>query len=180
MNRDWAAALDTTLDRAWMLLGSGHRNVALATVGLDRAPEVRTVVLRTATRATESVDIYTDPRTEKVTELTYEPRVSAMLWDEEDRLQIRLRARCNILTGSDAATEWAGVPDVSYRNYTVSLPPGRSAPDGSFVPHGTEPHFAVLRLQLDEIETVDLGDPKHYRRALFSRLDDWSGLWLVP
>lgn len=180
MNRRWAETLPTTLDRVWHLMGTSTRNVALATVGLDHAPEVRTVVLRIADRAAATVDIYTDPRTHKVAELAREPRASLMFWDADDRLQVRLRAQCTVLTGDHAAAEWAAVPELSHRNYTVSQPPGRLATEGSFVPHGPETHFAVLRLRVAEIETVDLGDPIHYRRAVFAPTDGWAGNWLVP
>ncbi|MEM0989059.1 MAG: pyridoxamine 5'-phosphate oxidase family protein [Pseudomonadota bacterium] len=185
MEEPWGD-LAATLKAVWIRLGratkdrrSPWRFPMLATIGAA-GPEVRTVVLRAADRQAAMLQIYSDARTAKVTEIADDPRVSLALWDPGARLQLRLRAAAETLTGDAVASQWAALPPVARRDYAAIAVPGAplvgedlrdAAPDARY--------FAVISLRVHEIDTVHLGREAH-RRALFQGSDDWAGTWLQP
>ncbi len=60
---------------------SPFRTPALATLGRDGAPQLRTVVLRGFDPAARSLSIHTDRRSAKVAELAADPRAALHVYD---------------------------------------------------------------------------------------------------
>lgn len=152
----------------------------LATIGTDGAPQARMVVLRGADRQAGIVNVHTDATSVKITELRGDARASIHLWNDAEQLQIRLRGEMSIASGDNAAQHWARVPDGSRSNYGVVPAPGsriRTSDAYSRVPDPAK--FAVLTMQVAEMDVVHLSDDYH-RRASYSRADGWRGQWLAP
>lgn len=174
------------LAAAWARLAAGAassanaaRLLTLATVGTTGWPEVRTVVLRRADPTAGTLDIHTDLASAKVKELAALPRAALHVWDAEASLQIRLHAEVAVLSGPDAAADWARVPGPSRLGYGVRPPPGTPIPAPLAYDRPADPAaFAVLRCRVVEVDLLHLGE--RHRRARFRRADDWRGDWLAP
>ncbi|MEM9248488.1 MAG: pyridoxamine 5'-phosphate oxidase [Pseudomonadota bacterium] len=194
---DHCARLADLYEDVWQRLGRGvadrrapARHPVLATVGEARpggtrdpdqggfAGEARIVVLREADKALGRLTIHTDEASGKVAEIRALPWATLLVWDVRARVQIRLRCRIGIRSGTQA--EWARVPDPSRRAYGGAPPPGTpiSAPD-EYVPDADPARFTVLEADIAEIELLHLGQEQHLR-AVFRRTDGWRGAWLAP
>lgn len=173
------ANLESTLDEVWQRLTRGvavrrapARHPVLATVGADGA-EARVVVLRAADREAGTLTIHTDSASGKVTELRKTPGATLLVWDEEAKLQIRLRATVDITEGD--AEAFARLPDPARANYGGTPAPGTPIPEpGAHDPAPDARRFTVLVAHIREIETLHLGTP--HRRARFR---DGVAHWLA-
>ena len=179
---EWFETLDGLHGHVWHTLTTrrdGPRLVALANQGPDGWPEARTVVLRDADRAEATVAIHTDRYSDKIVGLRDIPRATVLLWDETDRLQIRLRIEVFIQTGLAVEEHWRNVPDPSREAYGTTPPPGTPIPSAlDYEKPADRAAFAVLHGRVMQIDAVHLGD--QHRRAAYSRDDDWAGQWLAP
>jgi pyridoxine/pyridoxamine 5'-phosphate oxidase len=86
------ATLEGTLASAWALLARAAadprhpcRVVQLATVGLDGAPRLRSVILRGIEPAMRVLRLHTDRRSAKAAEIAVEPRVALLAWEARAR-----------------------------------------------------------------------------------------------
>jgi len=91
------ADLDRTLAEAWRLLTLGAADraspmnvLAVATVGLDGRPRVRSVILRAADPGLRRLRFYCDNRSEKAKELAADPRVALLGVALPSATQIRI------------------------------------------------------------------------------------------
>lgn len=183
----WAHELDTLLDHAWQRLTRGvhdrhapSRHPTLATVSPEGLPQARTVVLRGADRSHYRLTIYTNLYSAKVVDLRRTPVAALHVWDIGSSLQIRLLADVTIITGVDAAAAWSALPERSLRAYCSDHPPGKPIDSALAYEQTPDPQaFAILRLEVQQMELLHLGI-QHHRRALFTRDDDWAGHWLIP
>ncbi|MGR3493462.1 MAG: pyridoxamine 5'-phosphate oxidase family protein [Shimia sp.] len=183
-NAPWADSLADTLAEVWTRLGratadvrSPFRNLHFATIS-DKGPEARIIVLRSIDRGAGQLVALTDADSGKVWQLSVDPRVAVLLWDQRASLQVRLRGTAEVLVPEDDL--WGQLGPDARLNYGC-MPPTGHVIDG---PNAFEktPDEAKLRrvvIAVEEIETVYLGRAGH-RRALFSTVDDWRGVWLAP
>lgn len=175
--------LEELRDLAWSRLEAGvsdasapARNLSLATIGPE-GPEIRTLVLRAADRRARTLDLHADAASAKVAQLRADPRAALHLWDAPASLQVRLRGRAAVLDGAEADTLWAHVPEGARWNYGGAPEPGASIPEpAAYAPGASQERFAVLRVSVDALEALVLGEP--HLRAVF-RADD-AGAWTVP
>jgi len=182
----WAADLSLLHAQVWARLIRGvndrhapARHPTLATVTADGAPQARTVVLRAADAAAGTLDLHTDLRSAKVTELMRQPLAALHIWDSGAHLQTRITARVDILSGPAVADLWSRVPDASRQSYGTQPAPGQ--PISAALDYEKRPDansFAVLRCHVQALDVLHLG-PSHCR-ARFDRADGWSGIWLAP
>jgi pyridoxamine 5'-phosphate oxidase len=166
------------LDRVWSHLTRGvadrrhpARHPVLATMGAD-GPEARILVLRAARRAEGVLELHTDALSPKVAQIAGEPRVALHVWVPKDRLQIRMRARAEVVPGDPAL--FASLPDAARANYGGAVPGGEPEKRTA---EGDPARFALIRCTLLEIDALELSDP--HRRAL-SVGPDWQGRWIAP
>lgn len=182
---EWFETLDGIAARVWQTLEDGvadrthvARTPTLATVQ-NGVPEARSVVLRACDANARTLDIHTDIGTTKITSLKQTPRAALHIWDQGQRLQIRMTADVSILTGDAVADIWAKVPDPAREVYGTSPTPGTVIPSAlSYDKPADQDGFAVLRCHVIKIDALHLGDD--YRRASFARMRDWRGEWLAP
>ena len=178
--------LSAFLAEAWQHLRRGAadakspaRYPVFATVSPTGVPEARTVALRRADAGAALLEVHTDIETPKVAALRANPVAALHVWLPRARLQIRVTARVEILTGADVEQAWAQVPPASRVSYGTEPLPGQ--PIASVHAYEKPPNkdrFAVLRCHASEIDLVHL-DTVH-RRAGYARSDDWHGRWLAP
>ncbi len=165
--------------------GSPWRNPALGTVGLDGAPQVRTVVLRGFDPAARVLEVHTDTRSAKNAELRARPVASLHGWEAGARVQLRMCGAASLHEADDVArAAWLALRPKSRATYCVRPGSGKalSMPDG--VEQTDEAAgfgvFCVVRLHFQSLDWLLLGDDAS-RRARFA----WSGgretaMWIAP
>ncbi|MEL6305287.1 MAG: pyridoxamine 5'-phosphate oxidase family protein [Bacteroidota bacterium] len=157
------------------------RYFTLASLQANKRIGLRTVVLR---KVEENLDLifYTDKRSAKIEEIKTHPEVSALFYHPKKLLQLKIVGQANSI--ADAATlrtYWHGVPTKARKDYTSHLAPGTQIMNEQAVDFSeNENHFAMVRIQVNEIELVQLQRPEHMR-IRFQKVDGkWNGVRLVP
>lgn len=187
--------LAACLAEAWRRLeeGAAHRSgfhaPALATIGRDGAPRLRTVVLRGIDRDGRSLRMHCDARSDKAAEIAADPRVALHAYDPAAKIQVRIEGRAR-LHGQDAVARaaWAASRPMSRVCYGTAPGPGTPLPAGDAyaLPEDEAaveagfPEFRVVVLTAARLDFLYLARRGH-RRALFT----WDGeepsaTWLAP
>ena len=156
------------------------RTPVLATVGADGLPQARTVVLRHADSKLGRLQIYTDSRSPKVNDITGKPEVLLLFWSKRLGWQLRVRAIASVQhSGPEVDAVWSQVvQSAAASDYLSVNAPGEKLPAVSTVsanlqsPH----HLAIISLQVQDIDWLELARSGH-RRAAFSAN---TCQWLVP
>ncbi len=188
--------LPSALDACWSLVEravadrrSAFHTPVLATVASSGAPEVRTVVLRSASAVTWTVGIHTDRRSAKVACLGIDPRASILFYDPGLRVQVRLAGIAAVHIDdavSDAA--WQRSQAMSRRCYGQVGAPGSVAADPDSATRAdissetfARSNFSVVRIAAERMDCLFLAASGH-RRALFQRSRDGAvtSAWLAP
>ncbi len=163
------------------------RWLQLATVASDGTPRVRTLVFR-GWAGPASLDLLTDGRSAKPTELAQQPAVELCWLLPRARSQFRLRGALVQLEPEQRQREqqqhWQGL-----------TPGGRAlwgwpAPGEPFAANAPFPaalgdttprpaHFQLLRIALEQVELLELSDHPHRRRR-WQAGDGWREQRLNP
>ncbi|MBX9684908.1 MAG: pyridoxamine 5'-phosphate oxidase family protein [Hyphomicrobium sp.] len=184
--------LNGSLGEAWRLLTRGAADrkspmhtPAVATVGLDGRPRVRTVVLRHTDPAARTLRFHTDRRAAKISEFAANPAVQVLAYDAVGKVQLRLLGRAVAHQHDDIAdAAWTRSQLQSQQCYRQSASPGMSAaePSAALAPSDDDgrANFVAVVVHVDELEWLYLAHSGH-RRARFI----WSGstltaTWLAP
>jgi len=163
------------------------RWLQLASLGLDGAPRVRTLVFR-GWGGPSQLDLLTDGRSAKAAELQLEPRVELCWLLPRARSQFRLRGRrLELHHQADA---------VAREQHWQQLSPGARAlwgwpePGASLQAEAAFPSeladsapmpacFVLVRIDIEQVELLELGGHPHQRRRW--RLDQgWAQERLNP
>ncbi|KMW56478.1 Pyridoxamine 5'-phosphate oxidase [Candidatus Rhodobacter oscarellae] len=179
---EWHKTLSGIWSKSWEALGDRSRNrlVNLATIGQDRTPQSRLVMLREASEEAAQLQILTDLTTVKVEEMRRTPDVAVLHWTPELDLQLRLNGTAHVTSGSALDELWARLPDEARQNYGVRPPPGTKIPASDAYERIPDPaQFAQITIQVQSLDVVKVGAAPH-QRALFQRADGWAGGWRAP
>ena len=139
--------------------------------------DARSVVLRDFEMATRTLVVYTDSRSPKTAQIVAHPLGTLVLWSAGLSWQLRLRVRLELETsGLRVSSRWARLKmQPGAQDYLSPLPPGsplqRPTPE-----RGSREHFAVMLLQIQAIDWLELHAEGH-RRAMF---DEQGRHWLSP
>ena len=144
----------------------------LATVSPEGLPEIRTVVLRGCNPQTRKLRFHTDTRSGKIADMQKQPQAALHFYDPGAKIQLRVRARLELLTGEAYASAWDNTRPMSRECYQVTQAPGSplSTPgdvvfDAAATNDGAD-HFAPVVAHVRQIEWLYLAARGH-RRALF-------------
>ncbi|KPF74741.1 hypothetical protein IP88_07725 [alpha proteobacterium AAP81b] len=190
----------TIVADAWALLaaGAGDRRhpvhtPVVASVDAEGRPQARVLVLRAADAASATLRFHTDARSPKLAEVVGRP-VSILAYDPGSAVQLRLAGTARLADSVAADAAWAAATPFARRCYLATAAPGTAAPaPTSGLPaavEGRKPeeaellpardNFAVLLMEVDEIDWLHLAATGH-RRARLRRGDGgWRGEWRVP
>ncbi|WP_175717542.1 pyridoxamine 5'-phosphate oxidase family protein [Burkholderia anthina] len=193
-------SLAQTYDRLWSCLASGvgaqrspFTMLQAATLGLDGAPKVRTIVLRHVSRADRLLSFHTDVRSEKVAELRRDPRIAIVANDLDALVQIRVEGVAAICE-DDAQRRaiWQSSRPHTLLLYRAPLRPGTpiASPDAAHVAASQRPgtlpaddgyrNFCLLHVTVARIDWLELARTGH-RRAVFDlNSDGYAGRWVAP
>lgn len=162
-----------------------------STIGLDGAPNVRTVALRRVSEPESLIGFHTDLRSPKVAELDREPRIALAGTDSDRKRQIRVFGEAHIIRDGPVRVEaWKSSSDHDLIQYRTLLAPGTpiARPRDAFGEKGDIPgpdeglaHFCVVEVHAVSIDWLDLSEADHPLRVRFIRSDDeWTGRWIAP
>ncbi|UEP23597.1 pyridoxamine 5'-phosphate oxidase family protein [Burkholderia ambifaria] len=191
-------SLTQTYDRLWSCLESGvgtqrspFTMVQAATLGLDGAPKVRTIVLRQVSRADRLLTFHTDARSEKVAELRRDPRIAVVANDLDALVQIRAEGVASICDDeAQRRAIWQSSRPHTLLLYRAPLRPGtpiESPEEAHVTPSpGDAPtddgyrNFCLVHVTVTRIDWLELARGGH-RRAVFDVNDDgYEGRWIAP
>lgn len=196
----YAINMQKILDRIWALLSEGANAgkerspftmVQIATLGLDGAPRVRTVVLRQVNRDQRTVTFHTDIRSEKVAELKNDARIALVGCDLDAGLQIRLEGIARIVDrGERKEAVWNASRPRTLILYRAPLPPGTpiGSPNDAHAPPefddagrtaGIE-NFCLVDIEVSTIDYLDLSPSGHVRARFIRDAESWQGIWVAP
>jgi pyridoxamine 5'-phosphate oxidase len=168
------------------------RLMAVATVTLEGKPSNRTLVLRGVDRSLGVVWFHTDRRSPKMRHLKERPYLSALGYEEDDRVQIRLDGEAT-LHENDALAEqhWEQASMAVRRAYGLAHGPGEALelPDPRFqVMHSQQKsghsdrgrhNFVVIQMRVEVIDWLQVGSTGQIRAIL--RADkNWKAEPVVP
>ncbi len=191
--------LTDLLARAWAHLhqsaeirDTGFRMVQIATLGLGRAPELRTVVLRGADPEARTVRFHTDARSPKIKELRNNPAVSLVSYNRNDGQQIRLQGHAEIVHDRDVAKGfWNQARDQSKICYRAKHAPGArlSDPASGFItetmrapssPEAGFENFCPVIIRVERVDWLDLAISGHQRAVFVWDGAEWCSDWVAP
>ncbi|WP_027801861.1 pyridoxamine 5'-phosphate oxidase family protein [Paraburkholderia dilworthii] len=162
-----------------------------STIGLDGAPNVRTVALRRVSEPENLISFHTDLRSPKVAELDREPRIALAGVDSDRKLQIRVFGEARIIRdGPMRVDAWKASRDHDLVQYRTLLSPGTpiAQPRDAFGDKGDIPgpdeglaHFCVVEVRAVGIDWLDLSEADNPKRARFIRSgNEWTRRWIAP
>lgn len=156
----------------------------LATIGLDGAPRLRSVVLRGFAAADRRLRLHTDIRSAKCQEIRANPRAAVHVYDPGGQFQLRLAGLARLHHGdAEAAAAWAGSASHSRACYAILPGPGTPVPLPPAAPPADDsgaPHFAVIGFTFESLEWLWLNRAGHRRARFVWEGADGHAEWLVP
>lgn len=179
----WHAVLDRNLARHDG--DPAGRRLQLATVGLDGAPAVRTVIYRG--RHDGALLCTSDARAAKLKHIAHEPRVELAWYFPATGEQVRVAGKMEAVLADTADPVKQAARRAVWRDLSPEVrasflggPPGRPLDEPRFDEKapppeaGPPPTFALLVLWPERVDHVEL-DPTPHRRTLHAR--DAAGRW---
>ncbi len=189
--------LEETLAESWRLIARGvadrrsaFHHPTVATIGSDGGPRLRTVILRGCDPAGRLLRFHTDLRSEKVAEITREPRVALHFYNPEAKIQLRLDGEASLNADSPVADlAWAGSRVFSRQCYGIEPGPGSKIVEaGAFaLPDTTDDataagraNFCAVTIRITRLEWLYLANTGHRRADFLWEGEIVRGQWLVP
>ncbi|VWM08998.1 pyridoxamine 5'-phosphate oxidase family protein [Burkholderia lata] len=195
MSDSTSESLAQTYERLWSCLESGvsvqrspFTMLQAATLGVDGAPKVRTVVLRQVSRADRVLSFHTDVRSEKVAELRRDPRIALVANDLDALVQIRVEGVASICDDeAQRRAIWQSSRPHTLLLYRAPLPPGTpvESPEAAHVDSTASTddgydNFCLLHVTVTRIDWLELARAGH-RRAVFDLHEGgYEGRWIAP
>lgn len=157
------------------------RYCTLATIGLERMPRLRTIVLRKVSEELK-LTFYTDRRSKKIVHIKENNRISVLFYHPKKLLQVKVDGLAYTVTDKTILKKyWSGIQPNSRKDYTTGSAPGSTISNPDKVEYlEDENHFCMVEIEPFKIEYLKLKRPNHLR-VRFSKIDgDWDGEFLVP
>ncbi len=146
-------------------------------------PELRTVICRKV-EDNLSILFYTDPRSPKVQQIKDNGRVSAIFWNPDRGLQVRMRAHAypieNIrMLYPQLLHEIKNSP--LKKDFTAKRAPGTVVEEPYEAQYGSEVHFEAIRIVPEIIDVLQVNmEGPHLRYQYTLENGEWKEARLVP
>ncbi|MCF8716411.1 pyridoxamine 5'-phosphate oxidase family protein [Joostella atrarenae] len=157
------------------------RYFTMATIGINKSPRLRTVVLREV-KEDLTLKIFTDKRSKKVTHIKENNNVCLLFFDHNKMLQLKVDGKAYLEQDEKTIEEiWKQIRIGSKKDYLTTQEPGAKIKDPEMIEYlDTSNHFAIVHIIPSKIEYLELKKEKHIR-ALFSKEENtWEGSFIVP
>lgn len=190
--------LQQIYSQIWTCLAAATREgdqpfkaMQVATISLNGAPTLRTVLLRRVSEPDNLIVFHTDTRSPKIAELSRDPRIALVGVDPDRKLQIRMSGEARILRdGLVRDHAWNASADRGLIVYRTLFAPGApiglpgDAFDGKREAPGPDEgltHFCVVEVRLISIDWLDQSSAERPERARFVRDGGtWTPCWIAP
>ena len=161
--------------------------------GDNRDLDGRVVVLRKVDQQNNFIQYHSDIRSSKIEKIKKNPNCSILFYGKEEKIQLRLKAECEINHDNDIAKEsWEKTGHISRKCYLVENGPGtvsnkptsgldKKFDNFDFTKEESEAgykNFCVIKCKIKSIEWLYLA-AKGHRRALIE-LKSKKFTWLIP
>ncbi len=201
MIADYYNDLNHVINESWQLIElgvsnrrHGFHNPVAATIGLDGRPRARTVILRSANKTDRKIVFHSDARSEKISELQADSRISMHFYDVNSKVQVRIEGVVELHTENEFARQrWDLSQKMSRMCYSVQPAPGTKIEHGNdyamhdvktVLPEDQEhdfKNFTAVEIHVSSLEWLFLALEGH-RRAYFKwdKANLREQTWLVP
>lgn len=156
----WKTLVRATVDKKhpWRVVG-------FSTAG-QHGPQVRSVILRGADSAKQQLVFYTDRRSQKMADITYDSRIALLFWNARNNTQLRV---CG--NAAPEASElivnslWARIPEYARKDYATLSAPGslHHGDELAFDWETARLNFVVLNVKVSTLELLELKRDGHKR-----------------
>ncbi|WP_029489570.1 pyridoxamine 5'-phosphate oxidase family protein [Aquimarina agarivorans] len=154
-----------------------YRYACLASVS-EQIPIQRMVVVRNIND--NSITIYTDSRTKKVTDFIKNTNASLLFYNYEQMKQIQLKGSISVETNVNSEL-WDTISEKAQRDYTTNLAPGTEINHPKDVAYQKEYiHFCKLTFTFSKIDYLEIKRPNHIRASFRLENNVWDGNFIVP
>jgi pyridoxine/pyridoxamine 5'-phosphate oxidase len=159
------------------------QNTVLSTIDGKKTAS-RWVVFRKLTDQ-ETYLIFTDYRSDKVSQLKKNAQCALLFYHNRQGLQVRINGKAVIHHEDDLTKKyWPGIKGSSVKNYTTEVAPGTPITkqeeglkwDAEF----GDKHFAILEILPEKMDVLQLDRDGHIRVGFTREQEDWKGSFLVP
>ena len=150
------------------------------------APHGRVVVLRKFDQAKKTITLYTDKRTQKVSDICANPRVECVFFDARKNVQMRVSGSARCMVDGFARDEaLAALKPHRRSDYSTVQAPGskRSEPDNNEIQTELDlanENFCLIEIDIHTIDWLKLDRAGHQRALLNWQTDPPSIQWSVP
>ena len=186
---------DLIWTRLWNSLDEATRSrtafttLTLSTTGLDQRPKSRTIILRQIDKDNGILRFATDQRSRKIEEISAKPYVSLTGYDGNHSVQIRLEGHALVNSNTEQTKSFFNTlkPHTHYL-FTSNERPGTKISHPKDVQFAEESdrtsaiafqNFALVDINLDAIEWLDLTATPHHRIRFEKAGQPWSHQWLL-
>ena len=154
------------------------RYTCLGTVDFSGNPQQRMVVIRDISN--NEITIYTDNRTEKVSEIKSNANASLLFYDYKKMKQLKLSGKITVDQSPDKSL-WNAIPAKAKKDYTTKNKPGTKIKNPEDISYTeTFENFCVLKFAFTKMDYLNITRPNHVR-AQFLLIDNmWEGSFIVP
>jgi hypothetical protein len=166
--------------------GSQWRHVSLGTVTADGQPRIRTLVLRAFDPSGPTLDLHTDRRSAKFTELQASALACVHAWNAASGEQLRLEGSI-VLHAADAVAQaaWASLRPASHNTYRAMPGPGSILDDPGEAGQTLDDaaafaSFVVLRFSIKQLEYLLIRESVHRRARFTWESGTFTPIWLAP
>jgi pyridoxamine 5'-phosphate oxidase len=147
-------------------------------------PQLRTVVLRQLNKDAHWLEVHSDSRAAKINQLKANPQAQLLFYDSRHRVQLRATAHVTIHhQDEDANQAWEKLGNLGQAQYQMTAVPGTpltQAQPEDLIAQPDQSFFAVLRLQLLQMDWLHLKRGGHERAQFTLVNDQWTETILVP
>lgn len=145
-------------------------------------PALRTVVLRNS-EENGWIEIYTDKRSSKTVQIKLSDRTTALFYHPKKKWQLLLKGRTELIEDKKRVKQlWQSMPSYAKKDYSSDMPPGSVVHSSESIQWGevTAENFQVLRLHIEQIESLQLTSDSHQRCRYTKSEEGWRKDILVP
>ena len=162
---------------------SGFHTFSLATIS-NGYPDNRTVVLRGCCKKTMKLSFHTNNFSNKIIDISAEHNVSALFYDKEKKIQIRIAGIANINNDNSYCKEkWENMSNQSKECYFQNINPGKTVgnPDQIKTEKRNEmsKSFSIIDIKVIKIDWLLLSASGH-TRVKFTKENNFNGEWIAP
>lgn len=153
----------------------------LGSIGLDNTPQTRLIGLREITDDFEFM-LYTDERSNKVSQIRANPKVSLLFYHPEKKLQLKIDGIASIIKDQDLIKEkWLKISPKAQKDYTTESTPGSKLSTSKEIKFLKDNNFfCIIEVQALNIEYLKLRDSSHFKVQFYKDLNGWVSEFLVP